>query len=105
MIEGAAVIARSDATKQSRLPLRPMDCFATLAMTSVRHDRRVLLHLAPLAGRGRIYAQRKSGGAGLSAHWVFVEAAPHPNPPRAGFARLDPAKCGAREQKEKDHSM
>jgi len=30
---------------------------------------------------------------------AFAEAAPHPNPLRASFARLDPAKSGEREKR------
>src|SRR5207244_6167245 len=46
-------------------------------------------HLAPPAGRGR---RVSAGRGGLTAHSVFAEPAPHPNPL--------PAKCGAREKKD-----
>src|SRR5260370_40575498 len=69
-------------------------------------------HLAPLAGRGRIATSDANGsrerapddrlrivrgnpGEGESPHTLpsqFAEAAPHPNPLRASFARLGLAK-------------
>jgi hypothetical protein len=45
--------------------------------------------------REEVVAQRWVRG--LTAHSVFVEAAPHPDPLRVSFARLDPAS-GAREK-------
>src|SRR5437867_2519079 len=56
-----------------------------------------LLHLAPLAGRGRNRIARCDPGEGDYPRVWCVESAPHPNPLRASFARLDPAKSGARE--------
>src|SRR6266404_4422075 len=38
-------------------------------------------------------------GTGLSAN-TSAERAPHPDPLRASFARLDPAKSGERERKQ-----
>src|SRR5882757_8251255 len=59
--------------------------------------RRPLLNLAPLAGRGR----RAAPGEGVpdQPRSRIVERAPHPDPLRASFARLDPAKSGARERR------
>src|SRR5436309_241006 len=41
---------------------------------------------------------RSAAGEALSQQTVLAEAAPHPNPPRASSARLDPAKSGEREK-------
>jgi hypothetical protein len=49
-----------------------------------------------LRGEVGFYAKRKIRVRGLSAN-SDVETAPHPSPLRASFARLDPAKSGARE--------
>jgi hypothetical protein len=50
-------------------------------------------HLAPFAGE--VGAKRRVRG--IIRESGPVESAPHPNPPRASFARLDPAS-GEREQ-------
>jgi hypothetical protein len=101
------------------------DAIPTLPASSVwlEHDgvklnrRPSPAHLAPLAGRGRIASAMPTGRANARpmtgsassgairvrgshrAHLCseFAEAAPHPNPLRASFARLDPAKSGERE--------
>jgi len=49
-----------------------------------------------LRGEVGFYPKRKIRVRGLSAN-SDVETAPHPSPLRASFARLDPAKSGARE--------
>src|SRR6516164_7326752 len=49
----------------------------------------LVLPLPVLTGRG--------SGEGLSPRARFVESPPHPNPPRASFARLGPAS-GERER-------
>jgi hypothetical protein len=59
---------------------------------------RASLHLAPLRGEVGFYTQRKIRVKGIFRESKFVEAAPHPSPLRASFARLDPAKSGAREK-------
>jgi peptide/nickel transport system ATP-binding protein len=41
---------------------------------------------------------RSAAGEGDSPHTALAEAAPHPDPPRASSARLDPAKGGEREK-------
>src|ERR1700690_931368 len=57
----------------------------------------------PAFGRRRMRGEvglRSNPGEGESPHSLsseFAEAAPHSNPLRASFARLDPAKSGARE--------
>jgi hypothetical protein len=80
--------------------------------SALEHDcfelnrRGCLGHLAPLAGRGRIASAMPSivrCNPGEGSHRAqlcseFAKAAPHPNPLRASFARLDPAKSGAREK-------
>src|ERR1700722_8827195 len=48
-------------------------------------------HLAPLAGRGRSRSDRVRG---TLREFESVERAPHPDPPRVSFARLDPASGG-----------
>ncbi|MEN3347950.1 MAG: peptide/nickel transport system ATP-binding protein ddpF, partial [Bradyrhizobium sp.] len=54
---------------------------------------------APASPRTRGEADPRSGaGEGDSPQTVLAGKAPHPNPPRASFARLDPAKSGEREQ-------
>ncbi|MEH2550602.1 peptide/nickel transport system ATP-binding protein [Bradyrhizobium sp. AZCC 2262] len=65
--------------------LLPEDEAATLSSASPR-------------SRGEADAQ-SAAGEGDSPRTVLAEAAPHPDPPRASSARLDPAKGGEREQK------
>jgi peptide/nickel transport system ATP-binding protein len=48
---------------------------------------------------GSALARLSAAGEGDSPRTALSEAAPHPNPLRASFARLDPAKGGEREQK------
>ena len=58
--------------------------------TACATPRRCSFSLSPfLRGEGR--------GEGLSPRARFVESPPHPNPPRASFARLGPAS-GERER-------
>src|SRR5439155_22359850 len=54
----------------------------------------VVSYLAPLAGRGRILREAESPGEGYRSivRSRFAEGAPHPDPLRASFARLDPAQ-------------
>src|SRR5439155_984507 len=54
----------------------------------------VVSYLAPLAGRGRTLREAESPGEGYRSivRSRFAEGAPHPDPLRASFARLDPAQ-------------
>jgi hypothetical protein len=55
-------------------------------------------NLAPPAGRGRIALAIRVRGYRSIDRTQFADGAPHPDPPRASFARLDPVKNGEREQ-------
>src|SRR5258708_22212562 len=57
----------------------------------------VVSYLAPRAGRGRSRRLRVRGTLRALTSIEFAEAAPHPNPLRASFARLDPAKSGEKQ--------
>jgi len=62
-------------------------------------ERDASLYLSPPAGRGRIALAIRVRGAIRALPFLprsLIEA--HPNPPRASFARLDPAKSGEREK-------
>ena len=52
---------------------------------------------SPRPSRGEADA-RSAAGEGLSPQTVLAETAPHPDPLRASYARLDPAKGGEREK-------
>jgi hypothetical protein len=90
-----------DAAEETQPGLR----FAPSGLRRYIDDGVVVFHLAPLAGRGGIASSdaiRVRGTIGEServdGESERADRAPHPNPLRASFARLDPAKSGAREQ-------
>src|SRR3954471_6641190 len=66
--------------------------------------------LAPLAGRGRIASAMRSivrcdPGEGVQVYQpsaVLAVRAPHPDPLRASFARLDPVRTGGRPRRQLD---
>ncbi|MGF6429634.1 MULTISPECIES: dipeptide ABC transporter ATP-binding protein [Bradyrhizobium] len=49
---------------------------------------------------GSALARHSAAGEGDSPHTARADTAPHPDPLRASYARLDPAKGGEREQKQ-----
>jgi hypothetical protein len=62
------VIARSEATKQSILPLRgAMDCFASLAMTT-KHTSAFPRHLSPGPCKSFAHKEEGAGNAGCLLH-------------------------------------
>jgi hypothetical protein len=65
-------------------------CFLPIHVYDTEKSRPVAVVLRP---------GKTPGGVEVRAHLrrlasVLVETAPHPNPPRASFARLDPARAG-----------
>src|SRR3977135_4663391 len=108
MVSRAGEMFRRDARDETFGAEMPVDSMS-VKVEGCCVERLGSSYLAPLAGRGRSSSKARNpgeGGHGIRYASGFAERAPHPNPPRASFARLDPAKSGAagRLQAEPQHS-